>query len=134
MLKQIKKYRSSILLCLMLAAVLTSCKKEKEEPVFTAQGYWTGNVYFYNAVLSNSSNGTSRFYVGISGNDTAAAQLKLYGSYQSNANSFEAAFDAGYGDTAYLKADNISAQQMKGAYRITNTPGANLPFEFKKQP
>lgn len=114
----------------ILAAV--ACKKEKEEPMFTAEGYWTGNVYLYNAVLLNNSNGISRLYVGISGNDTAAAQLKLFGSYQSSGNSFEAAYDAGYGDTAYLKADDISALVMKGAYRITNTPGANLPFEFKK--
>ncbi|MBX2933406.1 MAG: hypothetical protein KF825_04120 [Ferruginibacter sp.] len=116
----------------LVVLLTTSCKKENDAPKFSATGYWTGKVYLYNAVLVNGSNGESKLYAGTTNNDTATALLKLYGQYQSNEKSFDAKYYAGNDDTAYLKADKMSAGLMSGYYRTKNTPGANFPFEFKK--
>lgn len=128
-----KKHHSKMTIWMAtIILLLASCKKENDTPKFSATGYWTGKVYLYNAVLVNSSNGESKFYAGITNNDTATALLKLAGQYQSNENHFEAKYYAGNDDTAYLKADNLQAVFMSGNFWTKNSPGASYPFEFKK--
>lgn len=116
----------------VVVLITTSCKKENDAPKFSAIGYWTGKVYLYNAVLVNSSNGESKFYAGITNNDTATALLKLAGQFQSNENHFEAKYYVGNDDTAYLKTEMVQYEWMKGQYRTKNTPGVSFPFDFKK--
>lgn len=120
----------SITCFVILTAV--ACKKEKADTKFTAEGYWTGKLYTYNAAILNRSNGTSRLYSGILGEDTAGAQDKLDGKYISTGDSFVAAYPIGTNDTGFLKAYKIEPLLMSGGFSTTTLPGANFPFEFKK--
>lgn len=82
-----------ILLSLVLMAGLISCKKETTEPspVFNPVGYWRGNASHLHAAILNKSDGKSRIYFRIHGQDTAGATIGD-GSYTFTGNTFKGSY------------------------------------------
>jgi len=69
----------------VLLAVLFSCKKSNDAPVFSANsatGFWRGYIST-GAVIAilNQDDGSSNFYALFASLDTSTAEQKLYGRY-----------------------------------------------------
>lgn len=106
-----------LLACILVAATLMSCQKDKEEsePPFNPVGYWVGNASPGNCSVLNYGNGKARFYYLVRGFDTAGAALKSDGVYEiRNGLYFGRFHKAVNNDSIFVEIFNASSATMKG--------------------
>jgi hypothetical protein len=120
----------SIAIVSALLVLAVSCKKENDEPPFSAPGLWEGNVYIYNSTLLLRQNGTTRLYMGTSNGDTSQTVNVFDGTFIVNGRSFRAEYDDG-GMITILKADNVAGSTINGV--MTNSAGALVDMKFTKK-
>lgn len=117
--------------CMVIISA-TACKKENDPPPFSPVGYWKGNLYLYNIAVLNRPDGTTRLYMGVSGQDTSLTIIGKYESeYTMDRNIFKSRFATDV-DTFYFEGNNISQAFISGVAR--GAQGTAVPFELHKQP
>ena len=125
-----KKRILFLLFCLVILAAW-DCNKKNDQKEVADGGNWSGFIYVYNTILINRPDGTSRLYLRVPFNDTAAAEGKYDGIYTYTGNKFFAEYSTD-NDSAYLVSTHIASGIMTGMMTLKAAPGFSYYFELRK--
>lgn len=105
-----------------------ACKKDN--PSFSAAGYWRGTLQNVRTDILNRNDGSSRLYAHIRNSDTATAFLRYEGKYTVKDGVFRAVYSEP-GDTFSIASIQTTPHTIKGIVTL-HTSGAASVCDFVK--
>lgn len=127
------KIKFFMLLALLPVLFIMACKKEKNEPPFSPNGYWRGSMYLINTAVLNRPDGSCRLYLQFPFEDTGHVDGYKYEGHFTFSNNQYRAYFIENGDTSVIfQSRYCQGDRIEG--RAINTGGTSVDFELTKQP